>query len=697
MITRAPELKSRFYENDTYNDKKPLLMPTVTNTVTDEDRSSEETSPLQPLGSPSPRDFLLPKLRYDIIPQTTEKQAPGLQTPPVSSAAFSADPSFQFAVNPLVHTSRFIDTPSEFGKIASDKDAMQAMQNRILNHPSREFVIPRESVPYNKTDTFRYNSGLVGHYHHSKGPGAAPTRQAVETRRRLSICETLADGNGRQSPSDSQAETAASSEYITQIEVGDVFSERRLLNVTYHWNGIPGWVYETDRESFDLTISQCLVAWVSSEGFIGYSLRPLQGSDLGPATSQNHRHHMIPFEPILRNHEKLARLDPDQVPPYDSRLEITQVMIASHRYHVAVLVVVSNNMSVLIVVNVANDSAKYICHYNVTDYVALPKSRSRSKFLFLLKDYFVFVAGFGNASSSKAMGENDGLPHFKIICVSRWRQEVVPEVTSVSEKRSTFSRSLSRNLSLSRLSHGLRCIGGKITKDGNTCELHVVEEDPRATTLSSLNNLARTFTAPFFSLIRSELTDFSNLFARLNSPWAFPVAGIQIILFFIFFPLLLIPNRHKTLVVDLESRDTVKSRIKTAWRYSRYQESFVPLREELRSPFFDVKKTDTYVRIRKFIPDSDSRREYNQSRVFRMVSVLFYLSSLGLFCYSFTQVVGYPQGDAFDLFAHIGLCDAMSIFAISLSQDLAVFVPIIKFWILRGVSGKARTVGDEGP
>lgn len=690
MTTQTPEQKSRCYEHDTYNEKKLLLMPVVPTSEVVNCRHSEENPQPQPLGSPSPRDFILPKLRYN-IPETTQRKTPVRDTFPVSAAALSTSHPFQFTVHPLVQTSRFIDTPSEFGKIASDKDAMQAMQNRILNHPSREFIIPRESVPYNKTDTFRYNSGLVGHYHHCKGAGAAPTRQSMETRRRLSICETLADREELQSPPYSQAETVVPSEYVTQIEIGDVFSERRLLNVTYYWNGIPSWVYETDRESFDLTMSQCLVAWVSSEGFIGYSLRPFQSSDLGPVASQNHRHHIIPFESILGYHQRQMRMNLGQVPPYDSMLEVTQVMIASHRYHVAVLVVMSNNMSILIVVNVANDSAKYICHYNVTDYVALPKSRSRSKFLFLLKDYFVFVAGFGNASSSKGMDENDGLPHFKIICVSRWMQEVVPEFTQISEKRSTFSRSLSRNLSLSRLSHGLRCIGGKITKDGNTCELHVVEEDPRATTLSSLNNLARAFTAPFFSLIRSELTDFSNLFARLNSPWAFPVAGIQIILFFIFFPLLLIPNRHKTLVVDLGSRDAVKSWIKTTWRYSRYQESFVPLREELRSPFFDVKKTDTYVRIRKFIPDSDSRREYNQSRVFRMVSVVFYLSSLGLFCYSFTRVVGYPQGDAFDLFAHIGLCDAMSIFAISLSQDLAVFVPIIKFWILRGVSGKTRS------
>ncbi|KAG5355822.1 hypothetical protein CJU89_5535 [Yarrowia sp. B02] len=687
MTQRAPAIKSRFYEHETYNEMK-LLPPNDTNT--DARRSTEE-APIS-LGSPSPRDFMLPQTIYQYdSPKGPEK------TPLPTTAALSTDQPFQFTVHPLVQTSRFIDTPNENGKIASDREAMQAMQNRILNHPSREFIIPRESVPYNKTDTFRYNSGLVGHYHHSKGTGAAPTRQVLETRRRLSICETLADRDEMESPSDSQAETITSSEYVTQIEIGDVFSERRLLSLTYYWNGIPSWVYETDRESFDMTISQCLVAWVSSEGLIGYSLRPLQSSDLGVATSDNQRHHLVPIGPILNFHEKQMRLDPDQVPPYDTKLEITQTTIASHRYHVAVLVVMSDNMAILIVVNVANDSAKYICHYNVTNDVQLPKTRSRSKFLFLLKDYFVFVAGFGNASSCKAMDENESWPHFKIICVSRWRQEVVPEMISVSEKRSTFSRSLSRNLSLSRLSHGLRCIGGEITKDGNTCELHVVEEDPRATTVSSLNNLARAFTAPFFSLILSELTDFSNLFARLNSPWAFPVAGIQIILFFIFFPLLLIPNRHKTLVVDLESRDTVKSRIKTAWRYSRYQESFVPLREELRSPFFDVKKTDTYVRIRKFIPDADSRREYNQARVFRMVSVVFYLSTLGIFCYSFTQVVGYPQGDAFDLLAHIGLCDAMSIFAISLSQDMAVFVPIIKFWILRGVSGKARSTRVPGP
>lgn len=675
MTERVSAIKSRFYEHETLNEKKMLH---DTNPI-DEIRPIEEV-PLS-LGSPSPRDFIIPKLRYD-IPKTCEIR------PATPQPSLATDQPFQFTVHPLVYSSRFIDTPSDLGKIASGRDAMQAMQNRILNHPSREFIIPRESVPYNKTDTFRYNSGLVGHYHHTKGPGIA-TRQTAETRRRLSICETLAGGD--LSPQENRTEEVALSEYVTHIEIGDVFSERRLLNMTYHWQGIPSWVYETDRESFDMTISQSLVAWVSSEGYIGYSLRPFQSSELGPA-SNNHRHSTIPFGPILKYHDRQAQRNPNQPPPYSTRLEVTQTMIASHRFHIAVLVVLSDYLTILIVVNVASDSAKYICHYNVTDYVAIPKCRSRSKFLFLLKDYFVFVAGFGNASSSKAMEENDGLPHFKILCVSRWRQEVVPELTSIDEAKSRFSRSLSRNLSLSRLSHGLRCIGGKITKEGNTCELHVVEEDPRATTVSSLNNLARAFTAPFFSLILSELTDFSNLFARLNSPWAFPVAGIQIILFFIFFPLLLIPNRHKTLVVDLESRDTVKSRIKTTWRYSRYQESFVPLREELRSPFFDVKKTDTYVRIRKFIPDSDSRREYNQARVFRMVSVFFYLSSLGIFCYSFTQVVAYPQGDAFDLLAHIGLCDAMSIFAISLSQDLAVFVPIIKYWFLRGISRKTSTI-----
>lgn len=646
------------------------------------------------LGSPSPRDFISPQIRYH-----TEKKPvitdPILTIPP---SDLHPDQLYQFTVHPLVQSSRFIDTPSDLGKVASDKDAMQAMQNRILNHPSREFVIPRESVPHNKTDTFRYNSGLVCHYHHSKGADTTNCAQSLETesRRRLSVCGTLADFIEDTSQSEN-ADADATIIYATQIEIGDVFSERRLLYMTYSWIGIPSWVYETDRESFDLTVSQTLVAWVSSEGYMGYSLRPFTNSRLGPASSHNQKHQVIPFEPIINFHRYNRRKMCDsQLPSYRTNNEITQVMIASQRYHVAILVVLADGTSILIVVNVGCDSSRYICHYNVTDSLSLPKSRSRSKFLFLLKDYFVFVAGFGNASSSRAMGENDGLPHFKILCVSRWRQEVIPEIDTINEKRNAFPRSLSRNLSLSRLSHGLRCIGGKITKDGNTCELHVVEEDPRATTVSSLNNLARSFTAPFFSLILSELTDFSNLFARLNSPWAFPVAGIQIILFFIFCPLLLIPNRHKTLVVDLESREVVKSRIKTAWRYSRYQESFIPLREELRSPFFDVKKTDTSVRIRKFIPDSDSRREYNQARIFRIVSVLFYLSTLGIFCYSFSRVIGDPQGGAFDLLAHIGLCDAMSIFAISLSQDLSVFIPIIKFWILRGFSRKRKDGVAQG-
>lgn len=72
------------------------------------------------------------------------------------------------------------------------------------------------------------------------------------------------------------------------------------------------------------------------------------------------------------------------------------------------------------------------------------------------------------------------------------------------------------------------------------------------TTASSLRDLACSFAEPLRCVVASDTSTISAVTARLNSPWALPVALVHILLFFALAPLLLLKVRSGTLEIQIE-------------------------------------------------------------------------------------------------------------------------------------------------
>lgn len=82
-----------------------------------------------------------------------------------------------------------------------------------------------------------------------------------------------------------------------------------------------------------------------------------------------------------------------------------------------------------------------------------------------------------------------------------------------------------------------------------TLTLNFKPMKPLSTTKASLRDLARSFAEPLRCVVASDTSTISAVAARLNSPWALPIALIHILLFAALAPLLLLSTESKNLEI----------------------------------------------------------------------------------------------------------------------------------------------------
>lgn len=99
-------------------------------------------------------------------------------------------------------------------------------QCKFMNHPSREYIIPVESIPGNGVKSWCSNNTYLCHYHHY-----------VEH----------------------------NNEYCTRIEVISLNENLRIADLIYTWNGCPVWAFDPRSTCLALTICDEFFAFVTTE------------------------------------------------------------------------------------------------------------------------------------------------------------------------------------------------------------------------------------------------------------------------------------------------------------------------------------------------------------------------------------------------------------------------------------------------
>jgi hypothetical protein len=102
-------------------------------------------------------------------------------------------------------------------------------QYKLMNHPSREYIVPVESIPGNGVQSWCSNNHYLCHYHHY-----------VEW----------------------------THEYHTRVELVSLTGNCRIADLIYTWTGIPVWALDPKCISLAVTICDHFLAFATRELYV---------------------------------------------------------------------------------------------------------------------------------------------------------------------------------------------------------------------------------------------------------------------------------------------------------------------------------------------------------------------------------------------------------------------------------------------
>lgn len=494
---------------------------------------------------------------------------------------------------------------------------LEALKNRFLLRPSAQYTIPSESIPDNGLVSVRFSEHLCSFYRHL-------------------IVQPKA--------------------YVTQISVVSFASEKNVFTLTYQWNLIeacgrkfpPRWVHSPRVQVCDLALSTSMLAFGTIENTLIYTLF----NDMShPPTEIS----AIDLFPIIKTHYKIVKSE--------------RICLTVKKWFIAMVIQgkTKNNSKKSIIILVDTRS----------------KSKSNHKLYHFALETSLDVSLFStnNILTSTSKGSLVLLIQYRdsnhMTQIRAIHLNILDMTTDTPVVHAIPSHSKNH---FSLISQKPTIEPWKIEL---TCQCPISFSDGY---LAALNNLARSFSMPFFSLVASDTSKISSLSSRLNSPWAMPVALMHLLLFTMLLPFLLVPE-HSSLICIKELRSgEIKCERRHQFLSRRWlliEGPFVNFDEfefEAGNNYYAlVKETPKSLVIQKFSPTALSKSAYSQSNTFRSLSIIAYFLCLLTFGGSIFLLFKTVPSAKIDLVVEFSIMDALSVYLLSICQDLVLIYSLIRY------------------
>lgn len=436
--------------------------------------------------------------------------------------------------------------------------------------------------------------------------------------------------------------------FYTRVEVLCLETQCNVAEMFYTWDGVPEWTVNPQSQGFDSAVCKSLATFVTGERYLGYLSLPPQCDD------------------------QVSLLDLSPYLPPTRPLRVSVSCIVDNEdgsAHVCALMGFASEVFIVIVEPATK--GKEVDHITTYRLDTLRVSRLFGNHsIIVTPDHFIISLNYYTV---------DEQLHLAIFALSRSDDQVL---VLDEDSKDRLSNIVGLTLSKSRKNTSTVCTlscypfgSWKISNIGN-----------------ALFDLAVSFSMPFGSLIQADVSNMYTLSAKLNSPWAMPVALVHIPLFFIFCPFLILPETKTCIDISVKDKSlSVNKRIRLARRCRKRRkraliegEVLLDLDDEdwsLPADLVIMEQTSKFIRIRKYRPDERTRFIYAKPKTLRILSIFCYLICLAGFVISMWFVLTRMETSKFDLLVQLGLADAASIFALAISQDLASTVPWLAYYL----------------
>lgn len=525
-----------------------------------------------------------------------------------------------------------------------------ALKNRWLSRPSVQYCIPTESIPGNGIISVKFSGYFCSFYRH------------------LIVKDSDTLNN-----------------FSTEISVVSFATENTICKVTYVWNKLsahgrqfpPWWVHLPTLQVCDLGLSTKYLAFGTIENMLLLVTFPLLSHNLDSRQVLS-----FDFSEIIVNYHGLVKSE--RVCIVLSESYICMVVQGRTRANVCGTII-------LLVETHVNDSP-VIYHFvlcrplNVSHFTQnniLTRLNSNSLVLTLqyqdslhqprLKLIHLRLANFN--SSIDNVFTKPSAPDYEI---------------SVHFKHFVFLDTMHKRSWQQSADITLLC-KNPITMAGGY--------------LTALNSLARSLSRPFFSLVASDTSKIGILSARLNSPWAMPVALMHLLLFIVSVPFLLLPEYAMRLSVSESSIYglIIKKQYTFLFRKGLLSEGpFFNFYELVfrggKNLFAIVCETHETIVIQKFTPTPLSETTYLQVDSLRKLSVFCYLFCLVTFVISMLLIFKTLPSAKIDFIVEFSILDAASVYLLAICQDLVMAYALVQYKMkafIGNFQDKARTREDD--
>lgn len=524
--------------------------------------------------------------------------------------------------------------------------ALRASGVKFRLRPSAQFTIPTESIPDNGVLALRCHSHLFAFFRHIVHPSA--------------------EGNHNTAP-----------QYYTHISVVDLATERTIFALRYTWKGThvcgrtlpPQWVHSPSLQVCDLAISEQMLAFATSELVLVYT------HAISANAASAHHVAAISLDRIVNSHYAMYK--------------VTRTCLAVSRCFACVLVQGSINgvpASLVFLVDTALMPPKVLLHYKLAHALDVKNFAPNNVLCMLRPTTFVMLVQFQDSQCQTQLRAihlpvNDG--HINIL----------PSVHDIQPHSRSYLALLTETV---QAGHGdsisVCCQCPSTFSDGY---------------LEALNDLSRTFSMPFFSLVASDTSKINLLSSRLNSPWAMPIALMHLLLFIMLFPFLFLPEHTTEISFSLlpaPSRKDDTSKEASFNETSSFNETLLCRRRHrfLKRPIMDGPFANYHqlfragphhhyslshlpqhqpaaLLLQKLSPSPLSKSAYSQPDTFRTLSILCYLTCLLVFSVSMLLLFRTVKGVKVDLIVEIAIADAASVYLLAICQDLVLAYSVLAY------------------
>lgn len=412
--------------------------------------------------------------------------------------------------------------------------SLVALTNLALNRPSAQYSVPAESIPGNGISSVRYHSQLLAYFRH------------VVT----NPIDYTAAGNAKSTgPCD---QTMYQKLYHTDVRVWSLAQDLPVLAFSYHWNAraaTPSWVSCPSLQAADLALSSKLLAFVSHENRIVFT--KIDASSVGSVKhthfcNQNninyeHYAHTQTASPLAQTAGYPNILAQSHNAPLLESIDFEPVLKHHNVTHTVSVKAICWKEHICVITQGYSLSQIQLAHTTLLMLIKVPSAFQSSPVILFhgLLNKPLPIHTFSSEGILRQLANGHWIVLFEYL---DRRKRTHFNLVAVHGSKTTV-------VHLPPYSPTHFCIIHLTRHHQDTLEFKLALLKPSPTTAASLRTLARSFAEPLRCVIAADTSTISAVAARLNSPWALPIALVHILLFVALAPLLLLRTETKVLKV----------------------------------------------------------------------------------------------------------------------------------------------------